>query len=113
MACTLVGTIWYTIPATVLSPTSADNRRTTLRRPDSSIYVDAKIQAAKETGMKTTLVDISSEGLSPTALEAKVRSCLTPVMRSVENIVAERVATDRAPYFDNVLMVSCDDNRRR
>lgn len=48
--------------------------RRPIRRPDSSIYVDAKIRAAKETGMKTTLVDIPTEGLSPTALEAEVCS---------------------------------------
>lgn len=54
-------------------------RLTVTRRPDSSIYVDAKIRAAKETGMKTTLVDIPIEGLSPTSLEAQVRchhSCI-------------------------------------
>eukprot|EP00903_Cladosiphon_okamuranus_P006434 g6295.t1 len=41
-------------------------------RPDSSIYVDAKIRAAKAVGMKTTLVDVPTEGLSPAALEAMV-----------------------------------------
>eukprot|EP00904_Undaria_pinnatifida_P013582 jgi/Undpi1/9354/HiC_scaffold_26.g11812.m1 len=41
-------------------------------RPDSSIYVDAKLRAAKAAGMKTALVDIPTEGLSPTDLEAKV-----------------------------------------
>lgn len=47
--------------------------KTLYRRPDSSIYVDAKIRAAKAVGMKTALVDIPTEGLSPTALEAMVR----------------------------------------
>lgn len=51
----------------------------TIRRPDSSIYVDAKIRAAKETGMKTALVDISTEDISPAALETKVRCMWTYV----------------------------------
>lgn len=49
--------------------------RCTFRRPDSSIYVDAKLRAAKATGMKTTLVDIPTEELAPADLEAKV-GCL-------------------------------------
>lgn len=51
-----------------------------IRRPDSSIYVDAKLRAAKAAGMKTALVDIPTEGLSPTDLEAKVWSLWTELL---------------------------------
>ena len=48
-------------------------RRAIFRRPDSSIYVDAKIRTANETGIATTLVDIPVDGVSPSALEAQVK----------------------------------------
>lgn len=43
-----------------------------LSRPDSSIYVEAKIRAAGAVGMQTVLVDAPTEGVSAKDLEEMV-----------------------------------------
>lgn len=54
---------------------SLHHEKTYGRRPDSSIYVAAKMLAAEATGMKTTLVDIPTDAMSPNDLETKVKYC--------------------------------------
>ncbi|CAM9684180.1 unnamed protein product [Ascophyllum nodosum] len=59
-------------------------------RPDSSIYVDAKVRAANGTGMMTALVNIPTEGVAPTALEAQV--------------LAEVIALNERPDIDGIVV---------